>query len=338
MILDGETLALSPSVYELVEAAPAGLPGELKTEFHASVVELTGGISANAAEAGEALRVLRRAAADTAAGLGLRLAAAGSHPFSPPAEQTIAREERYAAFVEYVGMTARRQGVSGLHVHVGMPDGETSYRVLEALLPLLPVVLALSANSPYLDGAETGLLSTRAEVLATLPRSGAPPAFGSYAGWVAFVERLQAAGVPLLDDYRNFWWDIRPHPMYGTLEIRMPDQPTSVAQTVALADLLQRLCRKLAEDEARPVDPARRADYAQNRWAAARFGPSAALIHPDGDRVVSARELAGELLDRVGAVQGLELESCEAERQLEVGRERGLEAVCADLAERTLAW
>jgi carboxylate-amine ligase len=219
-----------------------------------------------------------------------------------------------------------------------MPDGETCYRVLEAVLPWLPVVLALSANSPYLDGVETGLLSIRAEVLAILPRSGAPPAFGSYAGWVAFVERLQAAGVPLLDDYRNFWWDIRPHPMYGTLEIRMPDQPTSIAQTVALADLLQRLCRSLAEDEARPVDPARRGDYDQNRWAAARFGPSAALLHPDGDRVVPARELAGELLERVGPVEGLDPAACEAERQLQVGRQAGLDAVCADLVERTLAW
>jgi len=337
MILDGETLALLPSVYELLEAAPPDLPGELKTELFASVVEATTGICTDAVEAAEVLRTLRRAAAEAAGRLGLRIAAAGSHPFSPPAEQEIAGEERYRTFVEYAGISARRQGVSGLHVHVGMPDGETCYRVLEALLPWLPVVLALSANSPYLDGAETGMLSVRAEVLATLPRSGAPPVFGSYEGWVAFVERLRDSGLQLMDDYRSFWWDVRPHPMYGTLEIRMPDQPTSLARTVGLADLLQRLCRALAGADRAPVDAARRGDYAQNRWAAARFGYGAELIHPDGDRLVPVPELLEELLELVGPVEGLD-RACEANRQLEVGRQGGLGAVCADVAERTLVW
>ncbi len=338
MILDAETLALAPSVYELIEKAGADLPGELKTELHASIVELTSPVCADAVEAAASMRALRSATAAAAASLGLRVAAAGSHPFSPPKEQAVARENRYADFVEYAGMSAKRQGVSGLHVHVGMPDAETCYGVLEALLPWLPVVLALSANSPYYDGLETGLLSTRAEVLAALPRSGAPPAFGSYEGWAAFVERLQEAGLPLMNDYRSFWWDVRPHPMYGTLEIRMPDQPTSVTRTAAFVDLLQRLCRHLAGEATRAVDPSRRGDYAQNRWAAARFGPSAGLIHPDGDRVVPARELAEELLTRTGPVDGLDFESCEADRQLEIGRRDGLQAVCADLVERTLAW
>jgi len=341
MILDGETLELSPSVYELLDVAPADLPGVLKTELFASVVEAATGICADSAEAGEVLRELRRAVSEAAGVLGLKVAAAGSHPVSPPAEQEIAREERYREFVEYAGMSARRQGVSGLHVHVGMPDGETCYRVLEALLPWLPVVLALSVNSPYLEGAETGLLSTRAEVLGTLPRSGAPPAFGSYDGWVAYVERLQASGLALMQDYRSFWWDVRPHPMYGTLEIRMSDQPTAVRRTEGLVDLLQRLCRHLAESGEKngeaTVDPARRGDYAQNRWAAARFGPHAELIHPDGDRVAPVSELAGELSALVGPLGGLD-DGCEAERQLEVGRDRGLEAVCSDLVSRSLAW
>jgi carboxylate-amine ligase len=338
MILDAETLELTPSVYELIEEVPPGPAGELKTELFASVVELTTGICRNSAEVGAALRTLRTAAADAAGRLGLRVAAAGSHPFSPPLAQEIAREERYASFVEYAGVTARRQGVSGLHVHVGMPDGETCYRVLEALLPWLPAILAASANSPYLDGAETGFLAARAEVLATLPRSGAPPAFGSYAGWEAFVERLQAAGLQLTDDHRSFWWDVRPHPMYGTLEIRMPDQPTALSTTVALADLLQRACRTLAEAEPAPVDAGRRGDYAQNRWAAARFGPAAQLLHPEGNRTVSASELLQELNELAGPVDGLGGDACEAERQLEVGRDAGLPAVCLDLVERTVVW
>lgn len=337
MILDPDTLALSPAVYELVEETrEAKLPGVIKTELFASVVELATGVCASPAEVEESLGSLREAASAAAHRRGLLVAAAGSHPFSPPAVQEIAAEERYAAFVEYAGMTARRQGVSGVHIHVGMPDGETCYRVLEALLPWLPVVLALSANSPYLAGEETGLLSTRAEVLATLPRSGAPPAFGSYAAWSAFVDRLQRSGLPLTADYRSFWWDIRPHPMYGTLEIRMPDQPTALTRTRALAELLQRLCALLADEAPLPVDPGRRGDYAQNRWAAARFGPRAGLIHPDAERVVPASELATELLERTGPVEGLVLEECEADRQLGVGRTGDLRAVCADLVERSL--
>jgi carboxylate-amine ligase len=336
MVVDPETLALSPAVYELLEeTAGADLPGVLKTELFASVVELATDVCADAAEALESLRVLRSAAAEAASRRGVRVAAAGSHPFSSPAEQEIAREQRYASFVEYAGMSARRQGVSGVHVHIGMPDGETCYRVLEAVLPWLPVLLAVSANSPYLDGSETGLLSTRAEVLATLPRSGAPPACGSYDGWIAFVERLRDSGLALMDDYRSFWWDVRPHPSYGTLEVRMPDQPTALARTGAFAELLRRLCAVLADRPAEPVDPARRGDYLQNRWAAARFGPRAQLIHPDGTRTASIGELLEELFEFVGPVEHLDGDTCEADRQLEVGRSAGLEAVCADIIERT---
>ena len=135
-------------------------------------------------------------------------------------------------------------------------------------------MLALSANSPYLAGRATGLASNRAEVLAQLPRAGAPPAFGSYGAWEGFVERL--IGLGLADDYTRFWWDVRPHPRFGTLEIRMPDQPTSLAVTVALSALLQALCASVELEAARPAD---RGDYAQNRWAALRFGTAAELIH-----------------------------------------------------------
>jgi carboxylate-amine ligase len=333
MILDAETLALKPAVHDLLEETKdLELPGVLKTELFASVVELTTGICESIEEARASLHELRAAGIAAASRRGLVLAAGGSHPFSAPTEQQIAPE--YGEFVEYAGMSARRQGVSGLHVHVGMPDGETCYRVLEGVLPWLPLVLALSANSPYLDGEETGLLSARAEVLGILPRSGAPPAFGSYEAWVNFVDRLARAGLPLTDTYRRFWWDVRPHPLYGTLEIRMPDQPTSLERTVALVDLLHRLCSTFQGAE--PVDPGRRGDYAQNRWAAARFGPAAELLHPDGDRLVSVSDLTRELLDRIGPIDGLDPLSCEADRQLEVGRTDGLRAACADLVERSL--
>jgi glutamate---cysteine ligase / carboxylate-amine ligase len=324
MILDAETLELAPRVQELVAAAD-GVP--LKTELHASVVESTTGICETPAQALVELRSGRAGAAAAAAGLGLRLMAAGSHPVSLPEEQTIVPEERYQAFVEYAGVSARFQGVSGLHVHIGMPDPDACYRALEGALPWLPLLLALSANSPYFAGRETGLLSNRAPVLAQLPRSGAPPPFGSYVAWEAWVERLGRLGVAA-DDTR-IWWDVRPAPRFGTLEIRVADQPTSVELSGALAAIVQALCREAVDGDLRVAD---RGDYLHNRWAAARFGPAAELIHPDGDRVVLAAELGAELLERLGLDGILDPKHCEAYRQLDVG----LEGAAADLAERSL--
>jgi carboxylate-amine ligase len=333
MILDGETLELSPSVHVLVEELGGReLPGIVKTELHASVVELATGVCASAEEAVESLRALRRRAAAAAGRNGLALACAGSHPISRAVDQAIAPDERYRDFVEYAGTTARRQGVSGLHVHVGMPDREGGFRTLENVLPWLPVVLALSANSPYFGGEETGMMSTRAEVLALLPRRGAPPAFRSYDEWEAFVERLVATG--LVKDYTSFWWDVRPHPRFGTLEIRAPDQPTSLERTDAFVRLLHRLCAWGLDAPPRAHDAAARGVYDQNRWAAARFGPHGRLIHPDRDEALPVARLAEEL---PVALDGLDPAWCEGDCQLELGRSDGLRAVCADLVARSLA-
>jgi carboxylate-amine ligase len=332
MILNADTLEQVPAVEALVAAAEGrALPGVLKPELFASVVELTTGICAGPDEAIAALHELRATAHELAAARELVIAAAGSHPTSIPEEQEIAPDERYHRFVEYAGITARRQGVSGLHVHVGMPDADTCFRVLEIILPWLPLVLALSANSPYLAGAESGMLSVRAEILAMLPRSGAPPAFRSYEEWEAFVERLVASGVG--NDATSFWWDARPSPKFGTIEIRMPDQPTSLRRTGELVRLLRDLCAWALDAPARPFEPAGRGVYAQNRWAAARFGPYAELVHPDRAETLTVPQLVRELPIDGGALDG---KSCEADRQLEVGRANGLRAVCADLVDRSL--
>ena len=347
MILERGSLAQVPRVATLVEAAQgAELPGTFKTELFASVVELTTGICANVPEAVDAIGSLRRFASDAAARNGLAVAAAGSHPLTRPEEQEIVPERRYTDFVSYAGVSARRQGVNGLHLHVGMPSGDDCLRVLEWILPWLPVVLALSANSPYLAGEETGLASNRAEILAQLPRSGAPPAFRTWPDWEAFVERF--VGLGFGSDYTAIWWDVRPHPRLGTLEVRMPDQPTALARTAGLAALVQALCATALERPARPYAPVDRWAYAQNRWAALRFAHHAELVHPDEERKAPVPELARELLelvapaaDRLGSASllaGLDPDGCEADRQLEVGRAQGLAAVCADLVERTVAF
>jgi glutamate---cysteine ligase / carboxylate-amine ligase len=190
--------------------------------------------------------------------------------------------------VERIGPAALRQGVNGLHVHVGVESADRCYERLEAVLGWLPVVLALSANSPFLDGEATGMLSNRAGILAELPRGGTPPFFGSYDAYESWVERLVALGV--MEDHTRIWWDVRPHPTLGTLEIRIADQPTTLERTALLVALVRTLvvgARGHATD---------RGDYVQNRWAAARRGLDAQLLHPAGCGVVSARELARELL------------------------------------------
>ena len=327
-ILDAETLELVPAVEKIVAGIEGReLPGVLKTELHASVVELATDVSDTVEAAVERLAELRRAVSDVAARNGLRVSASGSYPTSIPAEQEIASAERYQGFVTYAGPSARRQGVSGLHVHIGMPDAEACYRVMETILPWLPLVLALSANSPYFEGRDTGMLSIRAEILGILPRHAAPPAMRDYDEWERFVSRMVATG--LVGDYTSFWWDVRPHPRFGTLEVRAPDQPTSLDCTAAFVRLLHDLCAWALDAPARPFEPAERGVYEQNRWAAARFGPHGELIHPDRDEALSVAELVREL----PVATTLAGDRCEADRQLEIGRANGLQALCANLVE-----
>jgi carboxylate-amine ligase len=316
--LDGETLAPAPFPPEALDGA------RLKEELFASVVELNTGVHGTAAEAVAELAALRERAKIAAADRGLLLAGSGTWPTAVPEEQPVGENPAYRAFVEYAGPSARRQYCSGLHVHVGMESPQACMAALEAVLPWLPLVLALSANSPYVAGRDTGLRSARAEILALLPRSGAPPAFDSYEDWEAFVERLVALG--LADEITRVWWDVRPHPRFGTLEIRIADQPTRLGVTSALATLLQAMASRLES-----AGPAERGLYAQNRWAALRFGPAAELVHPDGSRLVSVPELLAELCALVG-VDGIEAFD-QAGEQLELGQSEGL----APLSRRLIA-
>jgi carboxylate-amine ligase len=342
MILDPETFDQTPGVDRILAGFEGrDVPGRAKTELHASMFELNTAPIETAREALEALVELRHVACEAAHAAGLTIAAAGSHPFAKPEAQPVVKEARYVDFVGYAGVTARRQGVMGLHVHLSMPTADDCWRVLEGMLPWLPVVLALSANSPWLAGVLTGMASNRAPRLAELPRAGVPPSFGSYAAWEAWVERL--VGLDIFEDATRIWWDIRPAPHLGTLEVRIADQPTDVRRSAALAALLQALGGALL-DEGGEWRPAERGDYLQNRWAASRFGPEAKLIHPNGNGTASASELAGELLEwvqpaaqRLGSTELLALldpSTCEAE--LQAGHATPQEAA-ADLVERSLA-
>jgi carboxylate-amine ligase len=322
-VLDAQTLEPAPFPREAFD------PPRLKQELFAAVVELNTGVCSSVANAVEELTELRAEAKERAAGAGLVLAGSGTWPTAISEEQLITEDEGYRRFAEYAGTSARRQFCSGLHVHVGVASPEACMTALEAVLPWLPVLLAVAANSPYAAGRETGLASARGEILALLPRSGAPPVFNSYEEWEAFAERLLALG--LADQYTRIWWDVRPHPRFGTLEVRMLDQPTRLEATAALATLIHALIVAAAEGP-----PADRGAYAENRWAALRFGHDAKLIHPSGDRLATVPELVDELAarlgdDAAGSLRGLD----QAGDQLELGRAEGLRSLCEQLVALT---
>ena len=345
MIVDASSLDQVPAVDRILGGVEGiQLPGRVKTELFASVFETNTDVCESVGEVDAALPALRRAAADAAERNGLAIAAAATHPFAKPEAQPIVKEERYVTFLGYGGISVRRQGVQGLHVHVGMASADACWRCLEAIMPWLPVVLALSANSPWFAGELTGMASNRAPVLAELPRAGAPPAFGSYGAWEAWVERLVRLGVT--EDYTRIWWDVRPHPALGTLEVRMPDQPTAVGLSGAFAALLQAMCATALEGALPSGDmlgDRGRADYAQNRWSAARFGPAAELLHPDGTRVVRASELGAELVELIRpaaaalgggeALDRIDPTRCEGDRQ---SRHATPQDATADVVARSL--
>jgi glutamate---cysteine ligase / carboxylate-amine ligase len=289
MLLDPETLELAPGVERL-------LPQDgLKTELFSCLVETNTPVCETAFGARDELVRLRRVVAERAAREGLVVAGAGSHPFSIPEEQPIVNEPRYLAMVEELGAIAKRQLVCGLHVHVGMESFDACLRTLAGIRPWLPAVLRLSANSPYLAGEQTGELSSRLSRLRRLPRAGPPPLLTTVAEWEAEVA---AAGV----DYTRIWWDARPHPRLGTLEVRIADQATSVDRAAALVALVQALCSAPPERGADLLDAVKPAARELGTW-----------------------ELVRNLRD-----------PAEALRQLEVGGAEGLEAVAADLVRRSV--
>ena len=331
LLVDELTLEPVAAAATVVQRAGDGVKHELMATF----VETATGICESPQQAYDEVRSLRERVVAAAEPDGLRALAIGSHPFASPDDAPIVDNPDYLEFVGVAGPAARRQGVCGLHVHVGMPDPETCVRAHEGVLPWLPLVLAVAANSPWFRGEDTGLLSKRAEVLATLPRSGVPPSFDSWGQWVEMIERWQRAGV--LKKPTQTWWDVRVHPALGTLEIRTPDQPTDVRRTGALVALLHALAVWAAGRDARPAS---RADAHTNRFFASRFGPSAELLHPDEDRLVPVPRLFEELLERIAPhaderlLAPLDAAHCEAERQLAAGSAR---EACADAVERSLA-
>ncbi len=333
-LVDPTSLALVPAIEAVLAARDArGLSADFVTsELSASCLETRSPVCGTVAELAMELSALRRRVQDLVEGCGVRLAAAGTHPFSDALEQPITERKRYRRVEEKMGWAARMQVIYGLHVHVAVPDTERAIRAVNALSRHVPLFVALSANSPFWHGSDTRLSSTRVKVFDLVPRSGLPPRFRSWEDFECYVSVLVDAGS--IPDYTWCWWDVRPHPKLGTVELRAPDAQTDATRTASLAALAQ--CLVATADEHQPENPLL---TQENKWRAARHGLDARFHNFSTGRSVAAHDAVRDLVRTLHPVaQDL---GCEAELEgvleiLEGGT--GAEKQRAVLGERGSLW
>jgi glutamate---cysteine ligase / carboxylate-amine ligase len=313
-LLSAESHELVPRFDEIAEeAADERVHQELMT----SVLEAATGIHERVGAAVEEVREIRRALGDAASRRGALIASAGTHPFSRWEHQEITESPRYQGVVEELRWVAEQVAIFGLHVHVAVPSADAAAAITMAMRTHVPELLALSANSPYWQGRATGLASTRSKVFETMPRSGLPPRLESYAEFEELVARGTAAG--FFRDYTYLWWDVRPHPKLGTVELRTFDAQTRVENVVAIAALTQCLVASFAER--RPA-PQPRTFVDENKWRAARYGLDAELVDLAHDTERPARQAIRELIqvaEREARGLGCAGELAEVERILDRG-------------------
>ena len=271
----------------------------IKAELLQSVVEVATHVARSVAEAIEDARGLRATLSDAAAERGAVIAGAGTHPFSRWEHQDVTDQKRYRALMEEMRWVAEREVIFGLHVHVGLASADEAIAVLNGLRAWLPELLALSANSPFWLGRDTGLASTRTKIFETFPRSGLPPGFGSFEEFELLVERAIKSGS--FPDYTYIWWDARPHPKLGTIEVRIPDAQTRLESVAAIVALVQSLVATLAEDfeRGRKQQGQPLTLVAENKWRAARDGLNGQLIDLERDEERPAHEAVLTLVERV---------------------------------------
>ncbi len=337
MILDPQTLDLRSHIgMELLSQGRMVLHEHIKPELHGSIVEVGTGVCRTIQEARWELIKIRSIVAHLARQNGLLIGAASTHPFARWQEQEIYPDERYLGIVEDMQILARSLLIFGLHIHIGIENRETQIQLMNVMRYFLPHVLALSTNSPFWMGMNTGLKSYRSKIFERFPRTALPDFFASWAEFENYVKLLIRTGC--IDNGKKIWWDIRPHPFFPTLEIRICDLPMRVDETIALAALCQAIAAKLFSLYQKNMSfrVYRRSLIMENKWRAVRYGLDGKLIDFGKQQELPARELICELLqfvddvlDELGTRREVEyiyniLEmGTGADRQLRVWRETG---------------
>ncbi len=295
MILDAESLDLANGMDRLVAENDGD---HIKPELHESVLEIATAPCADVPEAGAQLRGLRDRVRERAAPQGLVIAAAGTHPFARWEDQRISPRPRYRDLIDQLGFVARQEIIFGLHVHVGIDDPDKAIQVANGLRLHVPVLQALSANSPFWRGEPTGV-AARTPIFRQFPRVGMPPRYDDWDDWTRRIAFMVDAG--MVADHTWFWWDVRISPGFGTVEVRSMDAQTRVEHTLALAALVQAMVKELAEGhDAGERPPAVDQELlSESKWQAARHGLEGELVDlPSADRVQAA-DLARRLHERL---------------------------------------
>jgi carboxylate-amine ligase len=336
---------------EIIAKGKRQLDEQVKAEMHQSVVEVGTGVCRNMKEARADIVNLRRQMVNLAQSNGLLLVAGATHPFADWRVQDIYPDERYHQVVEDMQLVARSNLIFGLHVHVGIEDRDTAIHLMNQIRYFLPHLLALSSNSPFWLGMNTGLKSYRCKVFDKFPRTNIPDTFASWAEYETFVNLL--VRTRCIDNAKKIWWDVRPHPFFSTLEVRICDIPMCVDETLAIAALIQATMAKLYKlhSKNQGYRMYSRSLIMENKWRAARYGITGAMIDFGLEQEVTTKNLIREYLEFVDDVLD-ELDSREevayietmlergtgADRQLKVFEETGdLRQVVAYMVEQTQA-
>ncbi|HYM67714.1 MAG TPA: carboxylate-amine ligase [Patescibacteria group bacterium] len=333
----------------LLAAATPHLGDRVKREMMQSVVEVGTSICSNVEEARDQLAEMRRTLAELLRPEGLRIACAGTHPFSRWHEQQITDHDRYKMLEEELQDVVRSLLIFGLHIHVAIPDPDVRIEVLNEARYFLPHLLALSTSSPFWMGRNTGLKSYRSVIWSNFPRTGIPPDLTSFDEYENYVQLLVKTGS--IDNGKKIWWDLRAHPSFPTLEFRVCDMPTRLEETICIAALSQAICAKLLKLRAKNLGFRKYmpALIGENKWRAIRYGLEGNLIDFGKQAEVPMRELALELVefvddvvDELGSRRAVEYvhtilaEGTSADRQLATFERTGdLRAVVEQLAEET---
>ncbi|WP_343704023.1 carboxylate-amine ligase [Chitinophaga sp.] len=302
MVLDPQTRELRSHEQKIVEQAQKVIKDKVKAEMHQAVVEVGTQICANIEEAQADVLLLRKTITQIAGDLGFSIGAAGTHPFSKWEKQLITDHPRYFELVNEMQDAARSNLIFGLHVHVGMENREMALHIANSVRYFLPHIFALSTNSPFWEGRNTGFKSFRTKVFDKFPRTGIPDYFASIEEYDNYIKLLVKTNC--IDNAKKVWWDLRVHPFFDTVEFRICDVPLTVQETITLAALFQAVCAKIYKLRMQNLNFIiyNRALVNENKWRASRYGIDGNLIDFGKEMEVNTRALVYELLDFVDDV------------------------------------